>query len=418
MYQRSRLITVLVILSPLFNVYEMGTLPISLGEFVLILTSLYAFALIIRKRQMTLKKVSGIYFFFTLFVLFVSLLFRMLYFPEIDNYFISKSLQMIVYLIPLLLVPSFFDTDYGKKIFVNISVILSVFLLVQYASSMILHRQIPGLLNGVRLNYNMEYASEYYGYLNFHNIYRPSSLFIEPAHFAQYVSFGLLMSLFSKSKRLFIIPILLSGALLISGSAIAFVGVAFSWMMWYWFYYVKNAKNYNGFFIIIVITGISIAIASRTDILTKFLYRLSTIGDQTSSTGSLRILRGFYIYSLLPIQNKLLGLGYGNIQAFLIGNGIRTPYDGDLLVGNDYMNSIAYILCGGGLVGIILFSYFCFRTFQSTDQISRYILVLLLVILSVSSIFFSPSYILPVIFTISAIKDKGDNNGYKNNYIT
>lgn len=151
----------------------------------------------------------------------------------------------------------------------------------------------------------------------------------------------------------------------------------------------------------ILLIFLGIVMVVRTNVFDKFLYRISTIGDTTSSTGSLRILRGYYIFSLGNPINKIFGIGFGNIINYLIKNGITTPYDGNLLIGNEYMNSLSYILVASGILGFLLFLVFLLQSFVYIDSNSKLILLYLIVLLSTSAIILSPTYVVISVFLLS-----------------
>lgn len=400
--------TVILVISPILNIYKAGTIPLSMAEIsYVVLSVVFIFYSLIHK-SLKVSKPGKYYSLFLFFSFAISIIMATVLINTITLDFIIKWAQMLVYSIPIIFFSSnFFNRKFGEKLYISISFFLSLFLILQFISFQVLHVQIKGLLSNLPLNYNLSSASEYYSYLNFHNIYRPSSIFIEPAHFSQYVSLALLMELFPLNRKkdqlnsTYYRAIVITFALMLSGSAIGFFSVLLFWGYWFWKYFIKQGKFIKSYFMSILLIFLGIVMVVRTNVFDKFLYRISTIGDTTSSTGSLRILRGYYIFSLGNPINKIFGIGFGNIINYLIKNGITTPYDGNLLIGNEYMNSLSYILVASGILGFILFLVFLLQSFVYIDSNSKLILLYLIVLLSTSAILLSPTYVVISVFLLS-----------------
>lgn len=391
-------------------------MPLSIAELTYIFLAIVFLLIVISNRSLKISKPAKTYMLFLAVNFAIAGFMATFLINTITTDFIIKWAQMVLYSIPIIFFSSnFFNRKVGSKTYIMITFILSLFLIFQFISYQFFHIQIKGLLPNIPLNYNLSSATEYYDYLNYHNIYRPSSIFIEPAHFSQYASLGLLMELFpldngqketSNYFKAFVITI----ALVLSGSAIGFFSVLFFWGYWFWKFYVREGRFIKSYFISIILILIGSITIFRTDVFDKFFYRISTIGDQTSSTGSLRILRGFYIYSIGEPINKIFGVGLGNVINYLLKNGISTPYDGSIAIGNEYMNSLSYVLVTSGIVGFVIFLIFLYQCYKYVDSNSKLILIYLVVLLSTSAVLLSPTYVIILVFLISKWRYENDVN--------
>mgnify|MGYP001089342825 CR=1 FL=1 len=388
--------TLLVILSPFLGTYKIPYTPITIAEGGFTLLTVLFIIYLFRKRKFFLIREVKYYLTFIVYILFVSILVRGFLFEQIDNDFIFKWGQFLVYSMPIIFLSrNMFDFGFAVKYYTIITMLFSILVIIQFLSYNLFHFQLEGLIPFLNLNYPIESVAEYHQTIAMTGLYRPSSVFIEPAHFAQYASIGLALELFfvekiRKSRK--ITAFIITVSIFLSGSGIGFVLVFVNWMIWFYREYLKRLQIVKGYFVFFVgLIAISIFL-SQTSFFENFLYRVSTIGESTSSTGSLRVLRGYNIFLTESHTFKIFGIGLGNVGSYLRMYGIRTPYDGQLELGNEYMNSLSYILVISGIIGFIIFTVFLISIFRRISIGERVILIDLIVLMSVSAIFLNPIY--------------------------
>ncbi len=325
----------------------------------------------------------------------------------IINNFINVLTKILCYSVVYLLVSQlYFDLELGCKIYIYISVFFSIYLLIQALVYQVWHIQLPSvLLRNLRLNYyfNAQDASTYNLYADILQrlTFRPSSLFLEVAHFAQYTIPALALCLYEKIKMrsstrwLFTIIITIANLLSFSANAVVFLIVVWGWLL------LKYSKEKKGGRIIVAalcIAAIAIIIAKQTDVFSAFYDRVSTIWSEGGTTGTQRILRGYAIFAEEKPIYKLFGFGMGNIRSCLVEFGITTQYDGILPIGHEYMNSLSYILVGGGLIGFCLYIATLLELIKNLSFAAKGLLLLLVCMMISSSIYLTPTYMLPLVF--------------------
>lgn len=70
-----------------------------------------------------------------------------------------------------------------------------------------------------------------------------------------------------------------------------------------------------------------------------------------------------------------------NVNNYLIKNGIRTVFDGQLELGCEYMSAVSYVLVMNGIVGLSIFfsALFClFHKSENTEKVLIFVFVLLM----------------------------------------
>lgn len=379
-----QLITLLVVVSPILAPYNSGISFLILPELLFILLlPIILFDYLTNNHKLEKNKYNNLLLFYYI-INFLALL-AYFYQPSFSlNEFLKASLRMGFYIFLILFISNrYFDFKIGMKFYEFFATIASIYLIIQtisfYKFSYILPWYIPRLSmhSETYLNANFEQL--------FSHFYRPSSFFIEPAHFAQYVLPILMYELFinnkSNYKRLFI-AILITAALVLSTSGTGIIVATILWIYWF----IKrltqlNKTNIIKVFIIIFASILFINFNQMdSNIISKSVDRLS-LQNPMSST-NIRVTRGFVVYSQMPLSYKLFGIGFGNYGAYVENNNITTIYD---LEGNSvWVNAGAYVLTGSGILGFIFLILTLVYFIKKTEGFFRIRAIMLLV-----SIFYS-----------------------------
>lgn len=202
---------------------------------------------------------------------------------------------------------------------------------------------------------------------------RPSGLFLEPSHFAQYCSLYLCYLLFGKEKM--------------DLKKIAFVAVG-----------IVFSGSGMGVLMLFGLLGTSLIIRFRKNVVSTVVYSIllfavlvylsrspfvQTILDRVFSDGSAyggnaiesRIGIGYQIYGSLKPISKLFGLGYGHVP------------------NNVYLNGWAYVLNTIGLIGLIMYLGVCIYVFIKTSSWARWSILCYLVLMFGAQMFTAGSII-------------------------
>ena len=399
----SNICIICMVLIPIANIYRMGN--VSVGDMIVaFLTSVLFLGRRLQKRKsLYMSKAAYYYLFYLMFFLIVAILMSGV--CEIDNTndFLQKWFKLIVFGSVLLLI-SQFQINYKKamKWYINIAVLVAILEIIQVVLQKTGRIIYPYLAN-IPLNYNLNYSQliemqrRYFGA----GIYRASSIFPEPSHLAHYELLALVLtSGFEKSKYIGLVRILISGSIIASGSANGIAVALILWIIWY-FSSIQRWLTRKRFILMLFLITIVLHFVLKMDLLNQVFIRLSTAdGITKGSTGNLRLLQGIAIFEELPLINKIFGIGFGNVQGFLINHNIVTAYLND--IGNDYMNAFSTVLVSTGVVGFSFFLIVWIRLYlEQTSKVNKEIWLVLSLLFTTSSIFlFFCDYYLFIVFEV------------------
>lgn len=224
------------------------------------------------------------------------------------------------------------------------------------------------------------------------NSFKPRSMsfFLEPAHLAQYILGYLALSLgndmthgkFFGKESIFITIILI---LTWSGNAI--MGSIILWLIY--IIYCKSTLFKKS---IIITTAIIAALISFSYIVStekgeKLLDRQEELSmDQARiSSGTLRIFRGFFVYSKIPFDEQLLGVGTGYTPQVIDQNPYAWMFDAN----EYYINSAQTLLIGTGIFGTTIFLIFLIKLTRCKSPYPKLFIALLITLMLIESLYCS-----------------------------
>lgn len=215
---------------------------------------------------------------------------------------------------------------------------------------------------------------------------QPSSLFREPAQYAQFLGVFLPIELFTGgNERKLYTPFSLMAiiilALLKSGNGLLILAIILLFKLPS---YIRNATAYKKILTITILLPIMIFATFRliaTEGGQETIGRISELSidptGRTSTSGYMRVIRGFQIFDGLPTLNKFVGandasiLSYSaNTDAVIVGEGIF-----DL-----YFNGIQNILIYRGIIGLFLFLILLYSLHRDNNSVSRVFIIVFLLI--------------------------------------
>lgn len=369
-------VTFLVIIYPLLSVY--GIPPVNLGMVSMII--LY-FLFLVAKGKIVLKWPK----YFWLFFLYM---FLMRFFNCFDFSFSSLfSLNLIVFGLVLGIACKHFDLEYGIKIYKTIVLICCIFFFLQEVMFLISGTRVVGLLSWIPLNTGMSNTD----YISLFSIKdRSASFFLEPAHFAQYISPLLAIELFKNKKTVLnFYSILISIVLLLLRSGTGVIIMSIIWIIWF-FYNLRNSSFIKRLSILFILGPVFAYVV--------YLYVSSELGESVTERGSeftdysattsayVRIIRGYDLFGDFPILNKLFGMNPPSKLQLFISKGEMSF----LFPENDlFFGGIQSVLVFGGIIGLLLF-LFHFNYLLKKTCIEGRIVGLVFIIMS----FMSPVYLM------------------------
>ena len=256
-----------------------------------------------------------------------------------------------VYLIPYL------DLSLIRKYYrVTIYISIGVFLL-QEMSYFATGARFGVLLPFLDL-YNGIPASDYLQIYTYSN--RSCSIFVEPSHFAQYLAPYLALSLneVSHKKRFFDLEtIVISLVLIFLRSGNGYFLLAIIWIthfLWCNMSVLKKICIILPFAAIIIIYGFTYF--SNSEMGEQVLSRTEQLdpnysGD--SQSGTIRIYRGFWVYSSMPTILKFFGVGLGGVNSVIDNSPLSWSF-----VNEHYVNNVSCFLMAFGYIGVFLLVLF------------------------------------------------------------
>ncbi len=415
--------SIIIALAPILSIYKVGLFPLTVADFCFVI--LILISLLFSK----FKKIKHFGFIIYFMVFFVISLISIILRGQNDIIdFIQKWLRIVTmyYIIEI-----FPDNEINVQIFQRTSLVagisVTILLIIQVIAKDLFSIPIfPYLdLKILPLNYGtITCANLKTAQLNafIFNNWRPSSIFLEPAHYAQFILLPLTISLFSKNKiishkqQIFLCVFFTIGIML-SGSANGILISAFIWVIWY--LNTTNKKmNLQKIAVGLLFIIISIILLTSTDFFSKAWERVETLNvNGGASTGNLRLLQGLTVYENLSFPEKIFGIGFGNINAYLIENNITTSYLTEL--GNEYMNGFSTVLVSGGIIGFLLFlMIWCQMFINNKDMVSRVLFLIISILWCTSSIFYSVTTVMYLTFINCAKNTVNDekHNAHHINY--
>ncbi|MEK5585139.1 hypothetical protein MKZ21_23100 [Paenibacillus sp. FSL P2-0536] len=390
---------------PITNIYLSPFPSVGIGEMLFL--SIFPYLIFDLKGR---KFRGSSYWVFFIYAIFITLIVSFFQADSNASDIIFKLLRDSVYVCIFLLFGQFyFNVNYAIKIYSKIVLLVSSYLFLQVISFRIFNFTLPWIIKFLPINYvglsSNEYISKYVGM--YYHQFRPTSIFLEPAHFAQYVIPCLILFLFPYKKNEVIklkSALYVSIALLFSSSAIGIILMLVTWSIWF----LKNgvdSKNIGYKFFLILSFAVAIGVCF-------YLYQsgneyvrvLSRIGEinlnaEDQSSGNIRVLRGFNIWSQFPELFKILGIGFGNYETFVVNNSINT-FLYNVNGASDYMSTISDILVYSGVLGAILFLRFMMKSFLVGSFTCKSLIIIMLLMFFASSLYSSPLYAICMSFIL------------------
>lgn len=360
-------------LLPIIGIYSLAGANIS--NIWLILIVIYGIYRSTKNNgRIYLGKIDKILLLFWVYTIFISII-NCLFSDTVDlRDIIVKYVHVACF---ILIIAVFRTIIFGKNIdtepFVKVALVSSVFLIVQFILYNFLGIKLYGVSEAFRTNITED-------------ITRPSSFFVEPAHFCRYGMLPLFIVLFqSSSPKKMSKALLISIAVVLSKSSIGYIGLSAIWLLWIFTELSKGKMPHISFakYLILISSVVMVCIwaNSKLDIFSFVIEHISELNMKQISSGNLRVFRGFWIWREEDLLHQIFGVGMANVNNYLIKNGIRTIFDGQLELGCEYMSAVSYVLVMNGIVGLSIFfaALFClFLKSKNTDKVLIFVFVLLM----------------------------------------
>ena len=300
----------------------------------------------------------------------------------------------------------FYNVEYLRKYMRIIFFISALFFCVQLV---LIHKTGSNMCFVPPLSSNVLYRDFSYSELVLFHLTaeRPSAFFMEPAYFAQYLLCLLIIELFCCSNtkynnKLIILGIIILLLFIRSGCGV--IGLAFLILIKLVSIFPTLSLQKKIFYTIFLLPLFLFGIHSYTnsEAGSQMVDRKSEISlENTESSGSIRMLRGYVVYDNLPITNKIFGSNNDDVKNIARST---VGYDEGML-----FNGFQAYLVEYGVIGILLLTLIYSYIYRHGKLVSKASIIVLLVVSLMEYTFFTP---LMLILSVIAFGSQFNKNNF------
>lgn len=384
--RKSYLLTLIIVLLPILSIYKSPIQGLDLGSLLLI--SVFVLTVYRSKRvYLNFPREWAVYLLIVLLSVFLIYPFSIKN-QSIDYVFLRTSKYVLYMVIGIYSASNgIFHFSFGLLVYKSVGLV-SVFMILFQS---FLFRYFGINLIGVLPNllFLKSYTDRF---LNFTTQNRPTSFFLEPGHFFDYIMLLLIMLLFRKTNQRIIdiiFAIFVSIGLVLSTSGQAILFVIFIWI--YFFFTVFKRRTISNILKAISLILIIAVLLSQYSVIYFFQNNLERILNLSAVGGNAVVARseGFRAFFALPFLNKLVGVGYAN-----------TP--------NYFFSSMSFNLYTLGIVSIFFILNIYNKLYNDSSELYIKLLVVTMLIVSFgNTIFMSVSSVFYFSFIYTSLLHSG-----------
>lgn len=337
-----------ILLAPILHPYSFH--GVSMGVYFLFINSLILWCIFLFKRKnFTTYNDTKVSLPFYLYAFTLPVLVGLVLYGS--NGIGASYRGLLVYAITFPIFVKAIDYVFLKKVYTIIVFLLSAIFICQellYYSTGI---RFSALIPFLELNYDMEMEDFI---ANQVIKTRSSSMFLEPAHFAQYLvpCLALNMGDLINKKKLMNVTVLFISLILFflqSGSGMIMLGIL------YYLYFKKQKIKTSyllGLFIILIALVLIVDLNANESIIAALFERRNefTANKNEIGSGMIRVIRGYYVYSDFPLLGKIFGVSNGVVGDVVMNSSAKWMFNDET-----YLNNFQKLIIGYGIIGTALF---------------------------------------------------------------
>ena len=406
-FNRIRLFTILIVIFPILNTSLIGSLYFGFGDLFLLI----GYFLLIFSYQISgrFKLKKNQFMLFMIYFFFVSTVNSLTISGFSISNTITRFLRYLFYSIIIFQCDEYIDWDYGFKFYIKVCCIESIYLLIQFALS---------LLNIIDLPYVFPYAMmEYHTWGATYNaqlrdLFRNETLrgvgfFPEASHFAQYTIFSIPILLYSDlgfSKKNTIAKfILISVSILLTFSSIGIFGYLATILIYVCSRLKTRKQIIRGGVLLLLAILLVVFFSFKLNLFDFVMERLRGIAvTRYPTSGNQRLMRGFYIFSDLPTVYKIFGIGCGNFTNAMKALNVHTIFDEFLPLTNEFMSGISTVMVDTGIIGTLLFIRFYIHQWRIMDIMHKVFMINIMIALVTENSFFQSIFVFSMCLLITS----------------
>lgn len=380
---KNKYLTWAIILMPILSLYGFRSIGMDFGTINLII----AFMCACGKKQKVVLDISK-YKFWIIYIVYVV---ASIIFPYVNlhmqNTGIPQTLKNIVLIGILLICVSnhMVNSNYLIKMYLQVAKIATVFIIIQTLVYHIFHLIVPGYGNILLMSPSYaEGITQVVG-----GLYRPTSLFYEPAHYFEYMLPALVILLFGNyslmPKNIFF-SMFISLGVILSGSGMGILTIVGCWGLWC----IKNIKEWKIEKNVLITCGLFLMLGV---IFLQTSYAKMVFGrvfgnanvSYTAVNGRMDIYKNIFQQNIYGV---LFGNGYGNT--------IGTLY---------YPNWAFNIWCLGIIGGLIILMIYSNEFRKCKEEYQKVLLGLNLFLCLGTTLFMGKYIIFYFIFIMNEVEE-------------
>lgn len=345
-------VTFLVAILPILTLYTVGIA--SFADLALLVICGYHFLV---TRKVNIAKAALPLILFVVYVIVIGLISAVVY----SNFTVNISIRtarFVFYICCAAMVLEHLDVDFLIKTTRVIAIICFFAICVQYIAYYAAGKYVYWFIPGLSISNNEVYEDA----LETSAYFRPGALFGEPASLVWYILPVLNHTLSTMDKKAtfkkVLLAFVLSTTIIMSKSLFGLLFLAVLWVIWvvHFVTFKKNVKLLN------VVLFISLPILAvyllQTSVVQEALVRIDFSNLEGSGSFAGRFLQ-YDIFNSLNFPQKIFGVGIGNLR------------------GAEHINNtVAYVITGAGIIGIILLAVFYISMIIRTKNYAGKVLLL------------------------------------------
>lgn len=298
--------------------------------------------------------------------------------------------------------------DYGKfvKTYKTLAFFLIIIFFIQEALYFYNGYRIPGVLFMLPISYDFEDLDAYAKFLSLST--RSSSLFSEPAHFAQFLCPLLAIELLNSKSRLYdyVFPAIVIVVLIRLNSGNAYLGLLV--ILLFWVFKALRGKVFEKYLVYLLLFSIliSIPMIMGTESIETIENRSGELSNKNTerTSGFERIYRGYYFITEMIPYEFVTGINNKELLSYRIQNSNAKKY---FEKNDDYFNGLQNLFIKTGFCGFFLFFYSLYLIYRKGNMCSRCLIIMTCLYMAIASIFFTYSL---VMYLFVAINNRKKND--------
>lgn len=390
----SDVVSILLAVVPVLNIYMTPIPVLTLGEIVMFILTGILFS---TKKPMNYLACQNRLLLFTIYGLIVTFVSTVINLSIVKELPYKETIAFVIYIILLIVLGRRIDIRKFLYYYEKLAFVFAIFLIFQFFIHLLTGRWIPGLIPGIESSYGRSTT------LLIQRMERASSVFKEPAHYAQYVAIPFITTLFRPNRKMQdnirIVIYILSLAFTVSGNGLLVIAVTGAMYM---IHIGKTKGLVRGLALLTFLALVFVYLANTNATFVSLLGRVTEIQGTNAArySGYIRVLRGYLVYWSFNIFAKIFGIGIGLYGDYSLHYAFETLTSRTVLE-LDYINGFQYYLVSTGLIGVVIYSSLFMYALKNREDAVKCVALVFLVLILISGMYRGPAWLFFMIIMLT-----------------